>query len=556
MFKRNDEEILKLFDNAKTREDIADLLEINEKSLRYFLFVVRPENMYTIFTIPKKRIGVRRISAPANELCAIQRKLAYILSLKYNPKICAYGFIKGKNIIGNANQHTKKNEILNIDLKDYFTQFHFGRIVGLLVSKPYSIGKEAAITIAQISCFNGVLPQGAPTSPILTNMLCAPLDNQLMKFAKKHGLVYTRYADDITFSSYNRVISDSLIIKNGDKIILNDALKQILQKNNVIENPEKITLRTRNARQEVTGLVVNKFPNIKREYYKNIRALLYNCKKNGIYKEALKYIDKGFCKNRDIVKYKDEIEKSHIIEEWYKTVLRGKVNFIKQIKGDNSFAFYTLAKVFNEVVEESAFDLSYFNRINDIIDKNVFVLQNNDETSQGSCFFVPGYGLFTSYHVTQDGDFYYIWSNDEKVISTPVSNLTNQKSADDIIDYALYNVNIPNIVDVSIGCGGDLEIGDTVIIAGFPDYINGDTITKEECKITGKTKLFGAPFYKISGRIAHGASGGIVLNTNYEVVGIIKGGCPSDDENNINIKQGFVPIDLAIEDLCEKKIIK
>ena len=113
-------------------------------------------------------------------------------------------------------------------------------------------------------------------------MLCAPLDNQLMKFAKKHGLVYTRYADDITFSSYNRVISDSLIIKNGDKIILNDALKQILQKNNVIENPEKITLRTRNTRQKVTGLVVNKSPNIKREYYKNIRALLYNCKKNGI----------------------------------------------------------------------------------------------------------------------------------------------------------------------------------------------------------------------------------------------------------------------------------
>lgn len=106
-----------------------------------------------------------------------------------------------------------------------------------------------------------------------------------------------------------------------------------------------------------------------------------------------------------------------------------------------------------------------------------------------------------------------------------------------------------------MGNSSNLKIGDTVVIAGFPNYIKGDTITKEECKITGKTKLFGAPFYKVSGIIVYGASGGIVLNTNHQVVGIIKGGYSSEDEDNTSIKQGFVPIDLVISDLKAKSVL-
>lgn len=555
MFKRSDNEIKELFSIAKTRTDIADMLEIDEKSLRYFLFVLRPENMYRSFFISKKNGGTRQIFAPSKKLRNIQRKLAYILNLMYKPKICAYGFIKNKTILGNALQHTKKAEILNIDLKDFFSQFHFGRVVGLLCSKPYSIGKEAATTIAQIACLNGILPQGAPTSPVLTNMLCVPLDNQLMQYAKKYGLVYTRYADDITFSSYNRCISDNIISKVGDKILLDDSLKKVLDKNSLIVNDEKITFRTKNLRQEVTGVIVNKFPNVKREYYKNIRALLHNCIQNGIYIEALKYIDKGYCKNRNIISFRSDPKKQPLIEEWYKSVLIGKIHFIKQIKGEHSFTFYSLALEANKVFSKNIFDFTYFNQMNEIINKNVFVLQSTDEMKQGSGFYVPGYGLFTSYHVTEDKDFYYLWQNDVKAVISPISADINQVSADKIIDYALYNISIANVASLSMGNSSNLKIGDTVVIAGFPNYIKGDTITKEECKITGKTKLFGAPFYKVSGKIVHGASGGIVLNTNHQVVGIIKGGCSSEDEDNTSIKQGFVPIDLVISDLKAKSVL-
>ena len=549
MFKKTDEDLIKAFDNAKTRQDIADLLEIKEKSLRYFLFVIKPENMYNSFTIPKKRGGRRQIFAPSKKLRNLQRKLAYILNLKYKPKICSYGFVKGKNILGNASQHTKKSEILNIDLKDFFTQFHFGRVVGMLTAKPYSLGREAAITIAQIACLNGTLPQGAPTSPILTNMLCAPLDNQLMHYAKKHGLVYTRYADDITFSTFGHTLSEKIVFKSSDNYIIHDALKNILVKNSFVENEEKISLRTKNGRQEVTGLIVNKFPNVKREYIKNIRALLYNCSKNGIYQEALKYIDKGLCKNKSIIKIRDDIEKQTTIEDWFKSVIIGKIYFVRQIKGKESFTFFKLANLANMVFSEEIFDISYFDQMNTIIEKNVFVLQSQDELHQGSGFYVPEYGLFTAYHVTEDGGFYHILEKDKKYT---IGNDLNLKCSDKTIDYALYSVNLSNATSVTIGKSSELSVGDTVIIAGFPDYMNGDTITKEECKITGITQLFGAPFYKVSGRVVHGASGGIVLGMNHNVVGIIKGGTSSETENNINLKQGFVPIDLVLEDIKRK----
>lgn len=554
MFKKTDNEIIMAFDKAKTRQDIADLLEISEGSLRYFLFVIRPENMYKSFTIPKRHGGERNICAPIRKWRNLQRKLAYVLTLKYSPKVCAYGFIKNKCILDNAKNHTKKAEILNIDLKDFFTQFHFGRIVGMLISKPYSLGKEAAITISQIACRNGILPQGAPTSPILTNMLCAPLDNQLMRYAKKHGLIYTRYADDITFSSFRKTISGNIVSRTDNRIYLTDTLQNVFSKNNLTINDDKITLKTKKSRQEVTGIVVNRFPNVKREYYKNIRALLHNCLKNGIYHEALKFIDEGYCKNDNIKQIKNDLKKKEQIEEWYKKVLIGKIRFVGQIKGLQSFTYYTLAISANNLFSEDVFDLTYFDQINYIIDNNVFVLQNKDGTKQGSCFYVPGYGLFTAYHTIADEDFYYLFKNDKKLPDISVGLTINEKSSNSNIDYVLFNINIPNTASLSIGKSSDLRIGDTVIIAGFPDYLKGDTITKEECKITGKTELFDAPFYKVSGRIIHGASGGIVLDTNKNVVGIIKGGCPSNDEDSTSLKQGFLPIDLVMSDINKTNI--
>lgn len=154
------EEIIKQFFLLQTREDVSKLLGIKDSSLRYFLYGIRPDNMYTTFTIPKKSGGVRKISSPDKRLKQIQRKLLRVLKLVYNPKPSVYGFIDSRNISENAENHIGRKWILNIDLESFFSQFHFGRVRGMFMAKPYSLGDEAALVLAQLVCYKGVLPQG------------------------------------------------------------------------------------------------------------------------------------------------------------------------------------------------------------------------------------------------------------------------------------------------------------------------------------------------------------------------------------------------------------
>ena len=111
------------FYTLKTRQDVSRLLEIEDRSLRYFLFKRRPENLYYKFRIPKGADGFREINAPVGEFKTIQRKLANILNEIYEAKVCAYGFIPGKDIIQSARSHVGRNLVLNIDLKTFSHKF-------------------------------------------------------------------------------------------------------------------------------------------------------------------------------------------------------------------------------------------------------------------------------------------------------------------------------------------------------------------------------------------------------------------------------------------------
>lgn len=113
--------------------------------------------------------------------------------------------------------------ILNMDLECFFDSFHFGRVCGYFEkNKDFLLPREVSIIIAQIACYNGHLPQGAPSSPIISNLICQVLDMHLLKIAKKYRLDYTRYADDLTFSTNNRVFLDSYkdFIKETTALIL------------------------------------------------------------------------------------------------------------------------------------------------------------------------------------------------------------------------------------------------------------------------------------------------------------------------------------------------
>ena len=195
------DELCGKFYALKTPQDVADLLEIDLQRLYYHIYIVRESSRYTTFDIPKRYGGHRTISAPVTALKIIQRKLNQVLLQTYSPKPSVHSFLLRKSILTNARVHVARRRILNIDLEDFFPSINFGRVRGLFMGIPYNLNPTVATILAQICCTNNQLPQGAPTSPIVTNMICAKMDSQLMGLAKANKCDCTRYVDDITFST-------------------------------------------------------------------------------------------------------------------------------------------------------------------------------------------------------------------------------------------------------------------------------------------------------------------------------------------------------------------
>lgn len=269
--------------DIKTRNELADFLKIPRQKFTQILYSIYPNNCYTTFEIPKKKGGTRSINAPNDELKEIQRRIAKVLS-DYKQTILvdnhienniSHAFEEGKSIISNAKVHRNKRLVLNVDLKDFFDSFHFGRICGYFEKNKYfMLPHEVAVILTQLSCYEGKLPQGAPTSPIITNLMCQILDAKIINLSKKYKLSYTRYADDLTFSTNNRQFIDKYNEFVG-------RLEKIINYEGFEINKEKTRLQYNDSRQVVTGLVVNEKINICRDYYRETRAMANNLYNNG-----------------------------------------------------------------------------------------------------------------------------------------------------------------------------------------------------------------------------------------------------------------------------------
>lgn len=271
---------MKKITDLKTRNDFADFFDIPRKKLTYLLYIKGVENYYTSFEIPKKSGGYRTINAPQGFLKNIQHKLAQALYAyaeigKGERCKISHGFEKKKSIISNAEVHKNKRYILNLDLKDFFDTFHFGRVRGFFnKDKDFAFSIEVSTLIAQLTCLRGVLPQGAPTSPVITNLICRILDFRILKIAKKYKLVYTRYADDLTFST-----NDKHFLAH-QKEFLNNITEEVVRAGFQI-NQKKTRLMYKDSQQIVTGLVTNKKVNVSQKYYRLTRAMAFSLYKTG-----------------------------------------------------------------------------------------------------------------------------------------------------------------------------------------------------------------------------------------------------------------------------------
>jgi retron-type reverse transcriptase/5S rRNA maturation endonuclease (ribonuclease M5) len=284
---------LQTLKNATTLHDVAELLGFKPKALSYILYHKAQAAKYRSFTLAKANGGQRLIQTPSDDLKLLQRNLSDLLqdcaaelnlTHKWKDQI-AHGFKRERSIITNASRHRGKRWVFNIDLEDFFGTINFGRVWGFFIkNQHFALNPKVATVLAQIACHDNALPQGSPCSPVISNLVAHILDAKLVKLAAQTGCTYTRYADDLTFSTNLPSIPTEIAVMNGGQghdWLPGNALNRIITKSGYSINPSKTRLQYRNSRQNVTGLVVNKKVNIPDEYRRKVRAMVHSLFTNG-----------------------------------------------------------------------------------------------------------------------------------------------------------------------------------------------------------------------------------------------------------------------------------
>lgn len=333
--------------------------EITMAQLNYFRNPNNQEGRFRTFTIPKKTGGVRIITAPLSpEYRWLLRALNVWLQSMYTPSDYAMGFVKQRSVCSNAQAHAGKNYIFNLDLKDFFPSIRQARVCARLQCPPFSFTQEVASTVAGLVAMrleeplsltethvSYVLPQGSPVSPLLTNAICDALDRQLAGLAKRFGLTYTRYADDLTFSSMHNVYHE-----DGEFLA---ELRRIIAKEGFQINEKKTRLQKRGMRQEVTGVVVNEKTNVTRQYMREIRNLLYIWERYG-YMAAL------YRWNEHYRKYGAAYKTKHVTMI---RVIRGKLMYMRMVKGKTDTTYRTLYARFKTLLSTWYRNATYIHNV-------------------------------------------------------------------------------------------------------------------------------------------------------------------------------------------------
>jgi RNA-directed DNA polymerase len=284
--------ILPALKAASTLSDLADLLQLRPAALSYILFKLPPQTKYRTFEIPKRSGGTRTIKAPADSLKVVQRRLSTLLQdcvdeinqAKGRRDRVAHGFKRQKSIVTNGREHRNRRYVFNVDLEDFFPSINLGRVRGFfLFNRDFQLTPAVATTIAQIACHDNCLPQGSPSSPVISNLIANILDMHLVRLSSTVGCTYSRYADDLTFSTNKALFPPEIAHASKGPDLWEPSLqfRALIRKCGFSLNAAKTRMQYRTSRQEVTGLVVNKKINVRNEYRHNVRAMVHKLLNTG-----------------------------------------------------------------------------------------------------------------------------------------------------------------------------------------------------------------------------------------------------------------------------------
>lgn len=435
--------IRRRFENTNSLLDFTDLLNYIERvflvedenvkkfKLDYLLNLCKTKSIrYNLHKIRKKDGSERELTIPDKELIRIQRILNFLLQIIFEPYSHhnSNGFLLGKDLKRNALPHVNKRYVLNMDLKNFFSSINFRRVKVVLELQPFNlIGDKEQISflIANLCFYNNYLPQGAPTSPILSHIVSQKLDRRLSNFCLGKNIKYTRYADDLTFSS-NKYKFDSQIKEYISKIIINERFTI---------NENKTRVQTLMDRQEVTGLIVNQKVNIKKEYLQKVRAMLNNWEKRG-------YI------------YAASVFKMHNPEKInynFEKVLLGHISYIKLIKGNTKMVEKLQIKynfLQNQINYTHIVHKGVMNRLNkDNIKMERIIFENNTKEDSFISFCTSAF-----HQIENLINYYYFikYPNFDDLLSELIVNVKDFKKRHKNVDKAKEHIKKIRELNISI----------------------------------------------------------------------------------------------------------
>ncbi len=324
----------KALPDLRTRSDVAEHLGVPLRLLTWWIWGLAEDRRYSQFELAR-RSGTRPriICAPIAPIKEMQRTLAKTLAIAYRPPPHAHGYVPTRGPITAGAKHQRQRWVLKADIQDFFPTINFGRVEGMFGAHPFNYPDEVAVVLAALCCYKRELPQGAPTSPIISNLICRGMDKQLAALASKERCFYTRYADDICFSTNRSIFPASLAHRSAEGSVLGDAIREVVKSNGFKINDDKTCLIPDAQRQRVTGLVVNAKVNVSRDYVRSLRNILYIWKRHGQAVAEAAFARHGSIPSRAPAKGVPE----------FRLVIEGRVQHVGAVKGWDSPVYRALA---------------------------------------------------------------------------------------------------------------------------------------------------------------------------------------------------------------------
>lgn len=516
---------------------------------------IYPKTKYREFTLKKKNGSDRLIAAPKYKLLLIQRRIAKFIQQVAITKPAAHGFVPGKSIVTNANCHCdkgKKTYIFNIDLKDFFPSITFPRIRGLFMAPPFSYPHSVATVLAHACCHNGVLPQGAPTSPILSNLICRGLDGDLQRLAQECRATYTRYADDISFSftvKGAKYLPDRIVKVSGSTYGVGDSLQEIVSAHTFHIHPDKVRLHSRHGRMEVTGITVNQFPNVRRRFVHQIRGMLHAWDKHGVVAADQEFQNKKI--------YSRQLRSGK--RPRFDRVLWGKLLYLKMVKGNFDPVYVRLARRYSNLAKRDELLVDGgFRKLptpNTVIDQNelshaVYVIECYDDKvelgNQGTAFFLEGVGLVTCEHVISHPETdvkkeKYLYFGRDGCGTVQLKSPLGTVLCDLEIVYLNRKADLAILRPLKEVAGPMLYLrqnktatskDEVVCVVGYPDHKPSKTLACDWGPVLTPYRKFGLNHFHIKPLIQVGNSGGPVITSSLGVVGMAKEGAKQEGGEN------------------------